>query len=141
MNIRGRQKTKGVFLLICLMGLSCNQGLPGSNAGSNDVTASAGTPTSGRSASVLPMDADGGLSPVSGGTVGLDASMASADMEVDADLGCTSGEQCTSGYCVPGPDGRRVCTNQCAIDADCPAGWDCLPVANTRPDTVFICVA
>ena len=52
---------------------------------------------------------------------------------------CAEGGECESGYCVPGPDGRRVCSRRCADD--CPDGWECSPVANTRPDTVFICVA
>ncbi|MEZ4469714.1 MAG: hypothetical protein R3F60_02705 [bacterium] len=55
--------------------------------------------------------------------------------------GCESGTQCPSGFCVPSPDGARVCTDLCADDRDCPAGWECRAVLNTEPDTVFICVA
>ena len=54
---------------------------------------------------------------------------------------CEDNNDCDSGYCVPAPDGSRVCTTVCGADADCPDGWICSAIANTRPDTVFICVA
>ena len=54
---------------------------------------------------------------------------------------CDNNGDCPSGYCVPSPDGERVCTALCREDEDCPQDWSCLPVANTRPDTVFICIA
>ncbi|MCA9561543.1 MAG: putative metal-binding motif-containing protein, partial [Myxococcales bacterium] len=51
---------------------------------------------------------------------------------------CSSGAQCLSGYCVPDSNDVRVCTERCRDE--CPDGWECRPVSNTRPDTVFICV-
>ena len=54
---------------------------------------------------------------------------------------CESGDECDSDYCVYDPDGDRVCTIPCRDDEDCPDDWECRAVANTRPDTVFICVA
>ncbi len=71
---------------------------------------------------------------------------AESDMAMDADQGvddnsCTDGSECVSGYCVPGPDGQRVCADLCRNDENCPEGFECRPVANSRPDTVFICVA
>ncbi|MEE2785992.1 MAG: putative metal-binding motif-containing protein [Myxococcota bacterium] len=54
---------------------------------------------------------------------------------------CQNPNECTSGYCVSSPDGQKVCSSQCQLDSDCADGWVCLAIANTRPDTVFICVA
>ena len=53
---------------------------------------------------------------------------------------CVNNGDCPSSYCVPSPDGDRVCTTLCR-GRRCPQDWSCLPVANTRPDTVFICIA
>ena len=50
-------------------------------------------------------------------------------------------DECLSNFCVAPPDGERVCAELCSEDADCRDGWACLAIANTRPDTVFICVA
>ncbi|MEE2789234.1 MAG: MopE-related protein, partial [Myxococcota bacterium] len=54
---------------------------------------------------------------------------------------CQNPGECNSGYCVAAPDGQKVCSQQCQLDTDCADGWVCLAIANTRPDTVFICVA
>ena len=31
-------------------------------------------------------------------------------------------------YCVPSPDGSRVCGERCGRDSDCPDGWICAPL-------------
>ncbi|MBM4355996.1 MAG: hypothetical protein FJ109_19775, partial [Deltaproteobacteria bacterium] len=49
---------------------------------------------------------------------------------------CLTNEDCESGYCVPGPDGK-VCTIPCV--EECPEGWVCKPVG-AQPDSVSICV-
>lgn len=54
---------------------------------------------------------------------------------------CDGPEDCASGYCVPTPEGDRVCTDRCADDNECPDGWQCRAVLNAGADTVFICVA
>ncbi|MCA9545855.1 MAG: putative metal-binding motif-containing protein, partial [Myxococcales bacterium] len=54
---------------------------------------------------------------------------------------CERGSDCRSGYCIPGPDGARVCSALCRDDEDCGEGFECSPVINTAPDTVFICIA
>jgi hypothetical protein len=54
---------------------------------------------------------------------------------------CGASNDCASGYCVPGPDGLRVCSDLCRDDEQCGDDWDCAPVINTAPDTIFICVA
>ncbi len=50
--------------------------------------------------------------------------------------GCLTNEDCDSGYCVPGPNGK-VCTSTCV--EECPKGWVCKPVG-AQPDSVSICV-
>ena len=35
---------------------------------------------------------------------------------------CETGEDCLSGFCVPGPNGKW-CTKTCS--EECPAGWSC----------------
>ncbi len=77
----------------------------------------------------------------------VDAAVEAPDADAAADAAgprgfgadCRENMDCLGGFCVPGPDGRRVCSERCADD--CPDGWECRPVENTRPDTVFICVA
>ena len=51
---------------------------------------------------------------------------------------CTSGNQCTSGWCVEGPDGKE-CAASCGTEDSCPTGWVCSQVA-THPDLTFVCV-
>ncbi|MBU0554137.1 DUF1565 domain-containing protein, partial [Myxococcota bacterium] len=76
---------------------------------------------------------------------GIDVLIIDAAPEIDAaplggfGVACQRGEECLSGYCVPNPQGLRVCTEACF--EDCPDQWECRPVNNTHPDTVFICVA
>ncbi len=50
---------------------------------------------------------------------------------------CESGEDCDSGWCIEGPDGK-MCTLTCL--SECPEGWECAQVPGTEPDVVFICV-
>ena len=66
-----------------------------------------------------------------------DSSPTPQDMGAIADTGadtgpsdptCQDGSQCVSGFCVPGPDGRRVCADLCRSDENCPEGWECRPV-------------
>jgi len=49
---------------------------------------------------------------------------------------CQGNEDCLSGYCVQGPDGRW-CSKTCS--ESCPAGWSCLPIGG-GVDVAFICV-
>ena len=51
---------------------------------------------------------------------------------------CKANDECTSGWCVEGPDGN-VCTESC-IDS-CPGGWACRPIANVGQDLIYVCVA
>ena len=50
---------------------------------------------------------------------------------------CESNDDCNSGWCVEGPNGRE-CTKNCT-DA-CPDGWSCRSVAGPGGDPAFICV-
>jgi alpha-tubulin suppressor-like RCC1 family protein len=45
----------------------------------------------------------------------------------DTDLGtpCDRSLACASSVCLPVEPGRRVCTQSCALDADCLPGWAC----------------
>jgi hypothetical protein len=52
---------------------------------------------------------------------------------------CELGEECESGFCVENPGGGRICTVRCADD--CPAGFECNPIANTGADRTFVCLA
>ena len=52
--------------------------------------------------------------------------------------GCTSANECNSGWCVQGPDGLE-CAASCVEDDSCPEGWVCSQVA-THPDLTFVCV-
>ena len=51
---------------------------------------------------------------------------------------CESGDDCLSGHCVEGPDGK-VCTTSCEEDCDA-SGWDCQVLSSTCPDCQWICV-
>ncbi|MBM4355192.1 MAG: hypothetical protein FJ109_15650, partial [Deltaproteobacteria bacterium] len=51
---------------------------------------------------------------------------------------CTTGEECESGLCVDGPDGR-VCAQPCDLDG-CPAGYACRGLAISGPDPISICL-
>ena len=50
---------------------------------------------------------------------------------------CTSNEECFSGFCIESTGGF-ICTETCL--SDCPKGFSCKSVVNTRPDIVFVCV-
>ena len=50
---------------------------------------------------------------------------------------CEGNEECDSGWCVEGPDGR-ICTDLCI--EDCPEGFECRQVQSSGGDPVFICV-
>jgi len=60
----------------------------------------------------------------------------------DASLGlpCDDGGDCPSGFCVAHDDGRRICSERCGNDDDCPEDWLCRQVSNAGPDVTFICV-
>ncbi|MGM0575421.1 MAG: MopE-related protein [Myxococcota bacterium] len=69
-----------------------------------------------------------------------------ADAADDADdppcFGCNYGpcednDDCYSGFCIEGPDGR-ICTDVCS--AECPAGFSCRPVGGSGGDPTFICI-
>ena len=55
----------------------------------------------------------------------------------DFNTPCEHNEQCTTGFCIDGPDGK-VCTKTC-ID-DCPEHWACEGVTNFGSDVTYICV-
>jgi hypothetical protein len=51
---------------------------------------------------------------------------------------CTQDDDCASGFCVNGPDGKvcsKGCVNACGAD-----GWACTEVPSTCPDCQYICV-
>ena len=50
---------------------------------------------------------------------------------------CSDGEDCTSGWCVPGPNGP-TCSIPCTDS--CPEGWDCKALESGGGDPVYICV-
>jgi len=50
---------------------------------------------------------------------------------------CTDGDDCISGWCVPGPDGP-ICTIPCTDS--CPNGWDCKQLDTGGGDPIYICV-
>ncbi|MEE2786733.1 MAG: putative metal-binding motif-containing protein [Myxococcota bacterium] len=85
-------------------------------------------------------DANGMMTGVGDGVAGTETGGTSG-AEDDPRPRCADNDDCDSGYCVPAPDGTRVCTTVCGVDDDCPEAWICSAIANTRPDTVFICVA
>jgi len=58
-------------------------------------------------------------------------------IEGDFGAACQGNGDCTSGYCVEGPEGF-VCTKGC--DEECPSGYDCRGVQSGSADTVFLCM-
>lgn len=50
---------------------------------------------------------------------------------------CRDNRDCTTGWCVEGPDGY-VCSKSCI--EDCPADWGCKGVTSGSVDLVFLCV-
>ena len=50
---------------------------------------------------------------------------------------CADNDDCNSGWCLDGPDGK-VCSETC--DGDCPEGWSCKAVSTGGSDVSFICV-
>ncbi|MCA9539138.1 MAG: hypothetical protein KC620_09655, partial [Myxococcales bacterium] len=66
------------------------------------------------------------------------------DMRVDLDdFGeeCDDNAQCLAQLCTERPEGGQVCTRRCRVNDDCPAGWECRPLANDGPDTTLYCLA
>ncbi len=51
---------------------------------------------------------------------------------------CRENADCASNYCVEAADFGRICTDTCG---ECPAGFECRPVANAGPDRLFLCLA
>lgn len=51
---------------------------------------------------------------------------------------CSSNEDCQV-YCVPTPEGNR-CTRGCQDESDCPQGWSCKMVLNTKGDPIYVCL-
>ncbi len=134
-----KKRTLVFVMLVATLAGACNTGgdavgvdVPRSADAASDTGVDAGTWDTlfGDTADDLPFDAsdDGGpgdqvapdLTPDTGGDP----------------TPCLTNEDCESGYCVQGPDGK-VCTDTCI--EDCPAGWVCKPLAG-GPDTVSICV-
>ncbi|MCA9559715.1 MAG: DUF1565 domain-containing protein, partial [Myxococcales bacterium] len=52
---------------------------------------------------------------------------------------CDENLDCSSGFCIDTPDGRR-CTNRCGSIDDCREGFRCGSVTNAEADVTFICV-
>ncbi len=50
---------------------------------------------------------------------------------------CSTNTDCISELCVEGPNGN-ICTRLCSLD--CPEDFVCSGIANSRPDTTFICI-
>ena len=59
------------------------------------------------------------------------------DFVEDIGEACDNNEQCISGFCLPGPDGK-VCTQQCITS--CPDEWECEAVTNFGGDLTYVCV-
>ena len=51
---------------------------------------------------------------------------------------CDANKDCCSGWCLPDPDGHRMCTIEC-VDS-CPDGWECTGTS-FGGDFVFLCFA
>ena len=86
-----------------------------------DISQSSDTDASGTTA-------DGGIGPdLSGGE----------PLPEDFNEACENNEQCSTGYCIEGPEGK-VCTKACL--ASCPDGWECEGVTNLGGDVTYICV-
>ncbi len=51
--------------------------------------------------------------------------------------GCRDNRECSTSWCVEGPDGF-VCSKTCV--AECPPGWGCKGVTSGSVDLVFVCV-
>jgi DNA-binding beta-propeller fold protein YncE len=50
---------------------------------------------------------------------------------------CSDGDDCTSGWCLPGPNGP-TCSIPCTDS--CPDGWECKELESSGGDPVYICV-
>ena len=61
------------------------------------------------------------------------------DLELPDDFNeeCESNVQCSTGFCIEGPDGK-VCTMGCITS--CPTDWECEGVTNFGGDITYICV-
>ncbi|MFT7624640.1 MAG: streptogramin lyase [Myxococcota bacterium] len=59
------------------------------------------------------------------------------DLPADFNKPCENNDQCTTGLCIEGPDGK-VCSMLC-ITA-CPEDWECEPVTNFGGDVTYMCV-
>jgi hypothetical protein len=55
----------------------------------------------------------------------------------DFGVACQGNIDCNSGWCVEGPSGY-ICTKECL--EDCPTGFDCRSIQNTKGDVTFLCL-
>ncbi len=94
----------------------------GEGAGTGDGTGTGGTPDGG--------DTQAGET-VGGTDTGGD------ELPPDFNQPCENNEQCTTGFCIEGPDGK-VCSKACVLD--CPDDWECEGVQNFGSDLTYICV-
>ena len=126
---------RGLVLAVALSLAACSDGATTGSAG-GDVTApvdSAGAQGDGAA----------GAADASPDGVGIggdkDGEGTSGGPIAPGDFGapCNSNTDCTSGFCVEGPNGF-VCTETCL--ADCPDGFSCKAIQNTLPDVVFLCM-
>ncbi len=51
---------------------------------------------------------------------------------------CTTNDECVTGVCLPGADGRHVCSRTCSVDAPCAWGFEC---RRTSDGAAAYCVA
>jgi hypothetical protein len=51
---------------------------------------------------------------------------------------CETNDDCLV-FCVPTAEGGR-CTQGCQAEEDCPGGWSCKMILNTKGDPIYVCV-
>ncbi|MDP6942570.1 MAG: putative metal-binding motif-containing protein, partial [Myxococcota bacterium] len=101
----------------------------GTGSGGGSVDAGGGTQVWGTEDPVDEEDAGSG----GGGSGGGDPGGEGGDLGAP----CSDGDDCISGWCVPGPDGP-VCSVPCTDS--CPNGWDCKELQAAGGDPIYICV-
>ena len=114
------------------------------------------SPGSGTTGGTPPADGGGGITPDLGGGLTPDPGPAATDPGPAIDTGpsehtdtepglelppdfnkpCENNSQCTTGFCIEGPDGK-ICTMTCI--EDCPNGFECEGVTNFGGDVTYIC--
>jgi hypothetical protein len=52
---------------------------------------------------------------------------------------CDTDDDCALGLCIQIADGRKLCTQYCGDEDDCPQEFDCTLIENSGADAVFLC--